>query len=60
MRGSERPIGITTRADAKRSVGLNTLMKHLRAVSDEMNTRPAIAPCIADIPAIPGGHGEST
>lgn len=39
MRGSERPIGITTRADAKRSVGLNALMKHLRAVSDEMNTR---------------------
>ncbi|WP_331068312.1 LysR family transcriptional regulator [Steroidobacter sp.] len=36
MRGSERPIGITTRADAKRSVGLDALMRHLRAVSDEM------------------------
>lgn len=36
MRGSERPIGITTRADARRSVGLDTLMRHLRAVSDEM------------------------
>jgi LysR family transcriptional regulator, regulator for genes of the gallate degradation pathway len=36
MRGSERPIGITTRADAKRSLGLNALMHYLRAVSDEM------------------------
>ena len=36
MRGSERPIGITTRADAKRSVGLNALMKYLRTVGDEM------------------------
>ena len=36
MRGSERPIGITTRADAKRSVGLDALMRHLRAVGDEM------------------------
>jgi LysR family transcriptional regulator of gallate degradation len=36
MRGSERPIGITTRADAKRSIGLNALMQYLRAVSDEM------------------------
>jgi LysR family transcriptional regulator of gallate degradation len=36
MRGSERPIGITTRADAKRSIGLDALMRHLRAVSDEM------------------------
>jgi LysR family transcriptional regulator of gallate degradation len=36
MRGSERPIGITTRADAKRSIGLNALMRYLRAVSDEM------------------------
>jgi DNA-binding transcriptional LysR family regulator len=36
MRGSERPIGITTRADAKRSVGLNALMQSLRTVSDEM------------------------
>jgi LysR family transcriptional regulator, regulator for genes of the gallate degradation pathway len=44
MRGSERPIGITTRADAKRSVGLNALMQSLRAVGDEMRTlgaRPA-------------------
>ncbi|MDY6949310.1 MAG: LysR substrate-binding domain-containing protein, partial [Pseudomonadota bacterium] len=36
MRGSERPIGITTRADAKRSIGLDALLRHLRAVSDEM------------------------
>jgi LysR family transcriptional regulator, regulator for genes of the gallate degradation pathway len=36
MRGSERPIGITTRADAKRSIGLDALMRHLRAVGDEM------------------------
>lgn len=36
MRGSERPIGITTRADAKRSVGLHALLRHLRAVGDEM------------------------
>ena len=41
MRGSERPIGITTRADAKRSVGLNALMQHLRAVGDEMKDRAA-------------------
>lgn len=40
MRGSERPIGITTRADAKRSVGLNALMQHLRAVGDEMKDGP--------------------
>lgn len=33
MRGSERPIGITIRADAKRSPGLNALMEHLRTVS---------------------------
>ncbi len=32
MRGSERPIGITIRAAAKRSPGLNALMKHLRSV----------------------------
>jgi LysR family transcriptional regulator of gallate degradation len=36
MRGSERPIGITTRADAKRSVGLNALLQSLRAVGGEM------------------------
>lgn len=36
MRGSERPIGITTRADAKRSVGLDALMRHVRAVGEEM------------------------
>ena len=40
MRGSERPIGITTRADAKRSVGLNALLQYLRAVSDEMKNGP--------------------
>jgi LysR family transcriptional regulator, regulator for genes of the gallate degradation pathway len=38
MRGSERPIGITTRADAKRSIGLNALMQYLRAVSNEMKS----------------------
>jgi hypothetical protein len=40
MRGSERPIGITTRADAKRSVGLEALVQFLRAVSDEMKDGP--------------------
>ncbi|MBM0106051.1 LysR family transcriptional regulator [Steroidobacter sp. S1-65] len=40
MRGSERPIGITTRADAKRSVGLDALMRHLRAVGDAMKDGP--------------------
>jgi DNA-binding transcriptional LysR family regulator len=40
MRGSERPIGITTRADAKRSIGLNALLQDLRAVSGEMKDGP--------------------
>lgn len=40
MRGSERPIGITTRADTKRSVGLDALMRHLRAIGDAMQDGP--------------------
>jgi DNA-binding transcriptional LysR family regulator len=40
MRGSERPIGITTRADAKRSVALNALMQNLRTVGEELKDGP--------------------
>jgi len=41
MRGSERPIGVATRAGAKRSAETNSLMKLLRTVSTEMKYRSA-------------------